>query len=486
MSTSTNSAPAADQPLAESGTTEFRNSYIVRDPSQPGTFKSAQTDGPGIAYNNNSSAFRPPSSTGHIVEVKPSTSPTHYGYNNYQPNNYSSSTPSGLRSEIEQAVISAKQPLDLRAHEVINAGPFRGLYLNKHEVDSWRGPIPIDQYPIHNDPNPEVIKKRLDKVRYTQELGVRYLNPPPLPRPGDIIIRERNSSLPPAPPVVIRQEGDRSHTPPPVVFREAPPPRPPHIPEKIIEVEGGVSRRLNRLRRRLYKILKRLIQFFYKKKVGVPSPRRVVVEKMSNLPPRPPNVIVEKWLPYRPQRRRVIHQRAGQVAQQFIPRNLIIEWEAPDVEIVKQCRDLGTIDMDPEEYVRRYGSELKQTHELPTCDGQSFVAANTHSGNFNTGTVIANTHSYQPRPSTVPNYVGSSTTQMYSSASYSTSTPVNNAVATSTAVSGNRCPVHYGHQSLLRASGVGFENPELEGDLEALRLVNQADLDRYLVIEPRQ
>ena len=140
----------------------------------------------------------------------------------------------GFVSEIEIALRNAKQPLDnLKQHEIINAGPYRGVYLNKHEVDAWRGPVPIDQYHLHDDSNPEVIRKRLDKVRYTQELSVRYLNPPPAPKPGDIIIREKQVALPPAPPLIVRQEGERSTTPPPIIFREVPPPPPPRIDEQV-------------------------------------------------------------------------------------------------------------------------------------------------------------------------------------------------------------------------------------------------------------
>jgi hypothetical protein len=106
-------------------------------------------------------------------------------------------------SGIEQALLNAKQPLDVNAGETVQAGPFRGIYLNKQEVDQWRGPVPIEQYRLNDDPNPEVIRKRLDKVRYTQECGVKYLNPPPAPKPGDIIIRERQTNLPPAPPLIV-------------------------------------------------------------------------------------------------------------------------------------------------------------------------------------------------------------------------------------------------------------------------------------------
>jgi hypothetical protein len=109
----------------------------------------------------------------------------------------------GFQSAIEQALLNAKNPVDINSTETITAGQYRGIYLNKQEVDQFRSPVPIEQYRLNDDPNPEVIKKRLDKVRYTQECGVKYLNPPPAPKPGDIIIRERQTNIPPAPPLIV-------------------------------------------------------------------------------------------------------------------------------------------------------------------------------------------------------------------------------------------------------------------------------------------
>jgi hypothetical protein len=88
-------------------------------------------------------------------------------------------------SQVEQALLSAKQPLhSLSTREHFNHGSLRGIYLNKHEVDQWRGPVPVESYPLHDDPNPEVIRKRIDRVDYVQHFGVRYLNPGPAPKPG--------------------------------------------------------------------------------------------------------------------------------------------------------------------------------------------------------------------------------------------------------------------------------------------------------------
>jgi len=34
-------------------------------------------------------------------------------------------------------------------------------------------------------------------------------------------------------------------------------------------------------------------------------PRKVIIERLPELPPKPAPIIIEKWLPYEPQRRKV-------------------------------------------------------------------------------------------------------------------------------------------------------------------------------------
>jgi hypothetical protein len=93
---------------------------------------------------------------------------------------------SSPQSEVERALLNATQPLHNLAgtRETINLGPYSGLYLNKHEADQWRGPVPIESYPINEDQHPEVIHKRIDKVHYEQVCATRWLNPGPAPRSG--------------------------------------------------------------------------------------------------------------------------------------------------------------------------------------------------------------------------------------------------------------------------------------------------------------
>lgn len=110
--------------------------------------------------------------------------------NNNNTSSYKAQSSSAYQSQIERQIVDAKQPITFNTRETTTAGQWNGLWLNKQEVESFRGPIPITQYKINEDSNPEVIRKRLDKVKYTQEVQVKYLQPGPGPKPGDIIIRE--------------------------------------------------------------------------------------------------------------------------------------------------------------------------------------------------------------------------------------------------------------------------------------------------------
>ena len=67
---------------------------------------------------------------------------------------------------------------------------YEGVLVNRDEIESFHGPIPLDQYPINEDPNPLIIQKSCDKEHHVnQEVSVRYLELPPLPPPGDIVIQ---------------------------------------------------------------------------------------------------------------------------------------------------------------------------------------------------------------------------------------------------------------------------------------------------------
>jgi hypothetical protein len=147
-----------------------------------------------------------------------------------------------------------------------------------------------------------------------------------------------------------------------IVFREAPPPPPPKEPVKIIEVCSKIkfsSLTFTLNFNQLINLLK------MGSELTAPPARKIVLEKLPDQPAKPPNVIIEKWLPYKPRTRRVVHERY-EAPTTLQPHNLIIEWETPQVNVERVFVDLGVVDTVPEEYARKYAGELKPSCEIPT------------------------------------------------------------------------------------------------------------------------
>jgi hypothetical protein len=72
------------------------------------------------------------------------------------------------------------------------------------------------------------------------------------------------------------------------------------------------------------------------------------------MPAKPPNIIVERWLPYKQQKRQVIYEKAlptnnnsPSTTDQQSRNNLIIQYANPSVRIEKQMRSLGIVRCDP-------------------------------------------------------------------------------------------------------------------------------------------
>lgn len=92
----------------------------------------------------------------------------------------------------------------------------------------------------------------------------------------------------------------------------------------------------------------------------------MIIERLAPLPSKPQPVIVERWLPYPEPKRQVIFKRGTEPDLEYIPpRNVIIQWEAPDVSVLKNYVDLGVVTADPNDYVRRYGDSLIHSKSLP-------------------------------------------------------------------------------------------------------------------------
>lgn len=109
---------------------------------------------------------------------------------------------------------------------------------NRCQPHDFACPLPLDQYRLHDDPNPEIIhKKPTERINYTQNVAVRYLKPPAPAPAGDIVIQQLpDRQVAPAPPLHVRKQQPSRPNPAPLVIREAPPPPPPPIPGQYHEV----------------------------------------------------------------------------------------------------------------------------------------------------------------------------------------------------------------------------------------------------------
>jgi hypothetical protein len=192
-----------------------------------------------------------------------------------------------------------------------------------------------DAQGLFQDSNPQIIRRPAPQgvQTYTQNIRVRFLQPPPVPPPGPLIIREvRPPQPPPPPPLRIRQQAPPLPQPPPLILRERPPQPPAAVASQTV--------------------IRRLAA------IPVP-PRSVIIERLPPLPPRPRDIVIERWVPYGPQpRRRTLVQRAGAAVQYARPRNIIIQYEQAPVRIVRQFQRLGVVQYNPATYVQQYGAQL--------------------------------------------------------------------------------------------------------------------------------
>jgi hypothetical protein len=150
----------------------------------------------------------------------------------------SSQQAQNAESNVERALLDARNPIQANGEQIVLNNQ-RVTVLNREENANFRGPIPLEQYQLNSDPNPVVIRKKpADKLRYRQNVTIRYLKPP-TPKPSElVIVEEAPRPQPVAPPLVVRQERFRAVTPAPIVYREAPPPPPPPAERRVIYVRA--------------------------------------------------------------------------------------------------------------------------------------------------------------------------------------------------------------------------------------------------------
>jgi hypothetical protein len=100
------------------------------------------------------------------------------GYITY-PNDYinqttPAQTPTAGLSAIEAAILRSSVPIEISETEEITVNGQRGIWANKAEVIGWQGHLPLTEYAINQDANPEVISKKSNQqLIYQQEVAIR-------------------------------------------------------------------------------------------------------------------------------------------------------------------------------------------------------------------------------------------------------------------------------------------------------------------------
>lgn len=189
--------------------------------------------------------------------------------------------------QMEESILRSTDPIKVNAtaKPEITINGQRGLWLNRHEAEQWQGDLPIDRYKISTNVSPEVIKKRVNTiVEYIRQILVRDLKPPTPPVPGEILIIQE-------PDIPTRQASSPPEPLEPLVIRQTPPKAPLQVNPKIIKIPG-----------------KRL----------EPPARQVITERLPVYPAPPQTVIIDKWQPYKRQKRRVIFNRETSKVRIFI------------------------------------------------------------------------------------------------------------------------------------------------------------------------
>ena len=131
--------------------------------------------------------------------------------------------------------------------------------------------------------------------------------------------------------------------PEPLVVREVPPTPPIPPSEKSITIPGELL---------------------------PPPARKVVIERLPELPDKPQDVHIERWLPFKDIKRQIILNPKPSDPVQCKPRNLIVNWEKRNCcHINTDIINLGVEKTDPLVYLQTHGASLTHETQMPEiCD----------------------------------------------------------------------------------------------------------------------
>ncbi len=92
----------------------------------------------------------------------------------------------------------------------------------------------------------------------------------------------------------------------------------------------------------------------------------MIVERLPAVPSKPQDIVIEKWLSYPKRVRNVVFNPAVPVQKlASSEKNLLIEWESPEVNIEQIFNFLGIEEEDPMTYMSRHGSSLVDSSRMP-------------------------------------------------------------------------------------------------------------------------
>lgn len=236
-------------------------------------------------------------------------------------------TANSIQSEKEKEIRNAIAPIPTPENESekqIEELGISGILMNSEEIKKWQSKGGnLKKHKLREGPTHKIINKNMPKpIEYEQNIIVKYLKPP-TPPPINIILEERPRRIIPAPPLVVRLPRRPPYLPATKIIREPLPKPPTPGPDIVIPIRG-----------RDYHM-----------------PRKVIKEIIEPLRAPPPNIIIEKWLPYKQPSRKVILKQApvapiedeGKILnlvwplEQEVDFKKIIVWPTPEA-IIKETK----------------------------------------------------------------------------------------------------------------------------------------------------
>ena len=97
-----------------------------------------------------------------------------------------------------------------------------------------------------------------------------------------------------------------------------------------------------------------------------PPARKTVIEKLPQLPDKPPEIQIERWLPLKDKKRKVILNPKPNSPVACKPRNVIIEWEKRECSRVNDViQNLGVVPTDPVAYRNANHGKMMTQDQMP-------------------------------------------------------------------------------------------------------------------------